>query len=170
MCTKIKFNSKILILIFIIGISGCSSSFIVQTKSKTIVLSPIPKKAIKVVVDNGNFQMRFDRNSLINLFEKDLKEWPDPRFESYINDLKSLKSDKIFKKEKTIMTLPLVEFELKFHALLLNGEAEIINNKNQEKIQRIKYKFTKDRLGGENAYFYTENGIEIYSIVLAFGE
>lgn len=170
MQSRIKFNLKILILISIIGISSCSSSFIVQTKNKTISLSPIPKNAIKVVVDNGSFQIKFDRNSLVNLYEKDLKEWCDPRFESYIKDLKSLKSDKVFKKEKTIMTLPLSEFELKFHALLLNGEAEIINNKNQEKIQRIKYKFTKDKLGGEDAYFYTENGIEIYSIILAFGE
>ena len=165
-------NRKIgtLILTLIFGITSCSSSFIVQTKKKTINLKSLSENSIKVGLDNGIVQIKFDRNDLIELFETDLKEWFDPRIKSYVDDLKSLKSDTIYKKDKTIGTLPLSEYELKFHTLILNGKAEIENKETKENLKRIKYKFTRDKLGGQNAYFYTENGIEIYEILVAFGE
>mgnify|MGYP003636233185 CR=1 FL=1 len=161
---------KILLLTLIFGISSCSSSFIVRTKKKTINLNSLSENSIKVGLDNGIVQIKFNRNDLINLFETDLKEWFDPRIKSYVDDLKSLKSDTIYKKDKTIGTLPLSEYELKFHSLILNGKAEIENKETKENLKRIKYKFTRDKLGGQNAYFYTENGIEFYEILLAFGE
>ncbi|QCX39561.1 hypothetical protein FF125_14340 [Aureibaculum algae] len=161
---------KILLLTLTLGISSCSSSFIVKTKKKTINLESLPENSIKVGVDNGIVQIVFDRNDLTDLFEKDLNEWLDPRIKSYVENLKSLKSDTIYKKDKTIGILPLSEYELKFHSLILNGKAEIKNKETNENIKRIKYKFTRDKLGGQNAYFYTENGIEFYEILLAFGE
>ena len=165
-------NRKIgtLILTLIFGITSCSSSFIVRTKKKTINLKSLSENSIKVGLDNGIVQIKFDRNDLIELFETDLKEWFDPRIKSYVDDLKSLKSDTIYKKDKTIGTLPLSEYELKFHTLILNGKAEIENKETKANLKRIKYKFTRDKLGGQNAYFYTENGIEIYEILVAFGE
>ena len=53
---------------------------------------------------------------------------------------------------------------------MLNGDAEIENKVTKEQLKRIKYIFTRDKLGGQNAYFYNENGTEIYEIVLALGE
>ena len=165
-------NRKIgtLILTLIFGITSCSSSFIVRTKKKTVNLKSLSENSIKVGLNNGIVQIKFDRNDLIELFEKDLKEWFDPRIKSYVDDLKSLKSDTIYKKDKTIGTLPLSEYELKFHTLILNGKSEIENKQTNENLKRIKYKFTRDKLGGQNAYFYTQNGIEIYEILIAFGE
>ena len=165
-------NRKIgtLILTLIFGITSCSSSFIVRTKKKTINLKSLSENSINVGLDNGIVQIKFDRNDLIDLFETDLKEWFDPRIKSYVDDLKSLKSDTIYKKNKAIGTLPLSEYELKFHSLILNGKAEIEIKETKENLKRIKYKFTRDKLGGQNAYFYTENGIEFYEILLAFGE
>ncbi|MCL7755145.1 hypothetical protein [Polaribacter sp. Z022] len=165
-------NRKIgtLILTLIFGITSCSSSFIVRTKKKTINLKSLSENSINVGLDNGIVQIKFDRNELIDLFETDLKEWFDPRIKSYVDDLKSLKSDTIYKKNKAIGTLPLSEYELKFHSLILNGKAEIEIKETKENLKRIKYKFTRDKLGGQNAYFYTENGIEFYEILLAFGE
>jgi hypothetical protein len=165
-------NRKIgtLLLILIFGITSCSSSFIVRTKKKTINLKSLSENSIKVGLDNGIVQIKFDRNDLIDLFETDLKEWFDPRIKSYVDDLKSLQSDKIYIKEKTIGTLPLAEYESKFHILMLNGEVEIENKVTKEHLKRIKYKFTRDKLGGQNAYFYNESGTEIYEIILAFGE
>ena len=165
---KRKIGTLILTLVF--GITSCSSSFIVRTKKKTINLKSLSENSIKVGLDNGIVQIKFDRNDLIELFETDLKEWFDPRIKSYVDDLKTLKSDTIYKKDKTIGTLPLSEYELKFHTLILNGKAEIENKETKENLKRIKYKFTRDKLGGQNAYFYTENGIEIYEILVAFGE
>lgn len=165
-------NRKIgtLLLTLIFGITSCSSSFIVRTKKKVINLKSLSENSIKVGLDNGIVQIKFDRNDLIDLFETDLKKWLDPRIKSCVDDLKSLKSDTIYKKDKTIGILPLSEYELKFHSLILNGKAEIENKKTKENLKRIKYKFTRDKLGGQNAYFYTENGIEFYEILLAFGE
>ena len=159
-----------LLLILIIGITSCSSSFIVRTKKKTINLNSLSKNSIKVGLDNGIVQIKFDRNDLIELFETDLNEWFDPRIKSYVDDLKSLELDTIYKKDKTVSTLPLAEYELKFHTLILSGKAEFRNIETEKKLNRIKYKFTKDKLGGQNAYFYNENGLEIYEIVLAYGE
>ena len=161
---------KILLLTLILGISSCSSSFIVRTKKETINLKSLPENSIKVGVDNGIVEIKFNRKDLIDLFEKDLKEWFDPRINSYVGDLKSLQSQKIYIKEKTLGTLPLIEYESKFHTLMLNGDAEIENKVTKEQLKRIKYIFTRDKLGGQNAYFYNENGTEIYEIVLALGE
>ena len=164
-------NSIIILLITLtLGLLSCSSSFIVQTKKKTINLKSLSENSIKVGVDNGIYLIEFNRTDLVKLLEKDLKEWSQPRIKSYDDDLKSLKSDTIYKKEKSIGTLPLSEYELKFHTLILNGKVEIENKETKENLKRIKYKFTRDKLGGKNAYFYTENGTEIYEILIAFGE
>jgi hypothetical protein len=161
---------NILLLTLILGISSCSSSFIVRTKKKTINLKSLPENSIIVGVDNGIAVIKFNRNDLIDLFEEDLEEWFDPRIKSYLDNLKSLQSDKIYIKDRTIGTLPLTEYESKFHSLILDGKAEIENKLTKERINRIKYKFTRDKLGGQNAYFYNENGTEIYEILLALGE
>jgi len=165
-----KNSIKISLLTLILGFSSCSSSFIIQTNKKTINLKPLPEYSVKIGVDNGIFLINFNRNDLIDLFQTDLKEWFDPRIKLYVDDLKSLKSDTIYKKDKTIGTLPFSEYELKFHTLILNGKAEIENKVTKENLKRIKYKFTRDKLGGKNAYFYTEKGVEFYEILLAFGE
>ena len=143
---------------------------IFSTKKKTINLKSLSENSIKVGLDNGIVQIKFDRNDLIELFETDLEEWFDPRIKSYVDDLKSLKLDRIYKKDKTIGTLPLAEYELKFYTLILSGKAEFRNNDTEKNLERIKYKFTSDKLGGENAYFYNENGIKVYEIALALGE
>ncbi|MEC3965579.1 hypothetical protein [Flagellimonas halotolerans] len=161
---------KILLLTLILGISSCSSSFIVRTKEKKITLISLPADSIKVGLDNGKAIIKFNRNDLVELFESDLKEFTDQRIKSYVDDLKSLKSDKIYIKDKTIGTLPLSEYELKFHTLILKGKAEIQNKKTEENLKRIKYKYTRDKLGGENAYFYSGNGVGLYEILLALGE
>jgi hypothetical protein len=165
-------NRKIgtLLLTLIFGITSCSSSFIVRTKKKTLNLKSLSVNSIKVGIDNGIVQIKFNRKDLIDLFESDLKEWFDPRIKSYVDDLKSLKLDTIYKKNKTIGNLLLSEYELKFHSLILNGKAEIKNKETKKYYKRIKYKITRDKFGGENAYFYTEKGIELYEISLALGE
>ena len=165
-------NRKIglLLLTLIYGITSCSSSFIVRTKKKIINLKSLSDDTIKVGLDNGIVQIKFERNDLIELFQADLENWFDPRIKSYVDDLKSLKFDTIYKKDKTNGTFPLAEYELKFHTLILNGKAEFNNKDTKENLKRIKYKFTRDKLGGENAYFFNKNGIEIYEIALALGE
>ena len=161
---------KILLLTLILGFSSCSSSFIVRTKKKSINIKTLPESSIKVEVDNGDFQITFSRNDLINLFDEDLKNWFNPRIKLYVDELKSLKSDTIIIKDKVIGTLQFTEYELKFHNLILKGMVEIENKKTGKNLNRIKYKFTRDKLGGKNAYFYTEDGTEFYDILLAFGE
>lgn len=165
-----RYLIKNILLILIFGILSCSSSFIERTKKKTINLEPLPEHSLKVGVDNEIVLINFNRNDLIDLFESDLKEWFDPRIKSYVDDLKSLKSDTIYIKDKSIGTLPLSEYELKFHTLILNGKVEIENKETKDNLKRIKYKFTRDKLGGQNAYFYFENGNEFYKILLALGE
>ena len=157
---------KIIVLTLILGISSCSSSFISRTKNRTIKLEPISEKSIKVGIENDLVIIKFNRNDLIKLFEKDITEFYDQRIIKEINDLKSLKTDKIFDEQKMKGTLPFMEYELKFHSLLKKGKAEIENKNTNKRLERIKYKFTRDKLGGENAYFFTENGNKIYEMEL----
>jgi hypothetical protein len=164
---------KIIILTLTFAISSCSSSFISRTKHRTIKLVSISKKSIKIGIENDLVNIKFDRNDLIQLFEKEISEFPeysDPRKVKELNKLKSLKDDKVFDEKKMKGTLPFMEYELKFHLLLKKGKAEIVNRKTNNKLQKIKYKFTRDKLGGENAYFFTKNGKEIYEVALTFGE
>src|SRR5690606_17651523 len=109
-------------------------------------------------------------NDLVDLFEKDQEKWFDSRIESYVEDLRSLNTDTIFKNEKTVLTLQMSEYEHKFYELLLDGKARIVNKETKESLGQIECKFTRNKLGGENAYFYTQDGIEFYEIVIAFGE
>ena len=161
---------KYLSFILVVSILSCSSSFIVKADKTTINLEPLSKNTIKVGVDTGKYISYFSRNDLVDLFEKDQEKWFDPRIESYVEDLRSLNSDTIFKKDKTVLTLQMAEYELKFYDLLLDGKARIVNKKTQERLGQIECKFTRDKLGGENAYFYTQDGKEFYEIVIAFGE
>ncbi|GAA4280047.1 hypothetical protein [Gaetbulibacter aestuarii] len=161
---------KILILTLVLGISSCSSSFILRTKRKRINLETLPENSVKVGVDNGIVLIKFNRNDLVNLFQNDLENWSDHRIKSYVDELKAFNSDTIFEKDRTVGTLPIAEYESKFHTLLLNGKADIENKSTKKYLKQIKYKFTRDKLGGKNAYFYDRNGTKIYEIVLALGE
>jgi len=161
---------KYLSFILVSCILSCSSSFIVKTDKTTINLEPLSKNTIKVGIDTGKYISYFSRNDLVELFEKDQEKWFDQRIESYVEDLRSLNSDTIFKNDETVLTLEMAEYGLKFYDLLLAGKARIINKETQERLGQIECKLTRDKLGGENAYFYTQDGIKFYEIVLAFGE
>ena len=162
--------TNILLFILILGISSCSSSFILRTKKKTINLISLPENSIKVGVDNGIAEIKFNRNDLIELFENDLNELFDSRIKSFVEDLKSQELDKVYKKDKTIETLPLAIYKLKFHKLLLDGKAEILLKEENKKLEKIKYEFTRSKLGQEDATFYTKDGTEFYHILVAYGE
>ena len=161
---------KIVFPIIILGIISCSSAFIKKERNSTIQLNSISENTIKVGIENEAFIIKFNRNDLISLFEENLKEFNDQRIQGYVNDLKSLKSDTIFDESKLKGTLTLTEYEIKFHELLKKGNAVIFDKEENKKLNKIKYKFTLDKLGGQNAYFYKMNGKKIYEVLLALGE
>ena len=162
--------SKIIFPIIILGIISCSSAFIKKERNSRITLNSIPENTIKVGIENKAVIIKFNRNDLISLFEENLEKFNDQRIQGYVNDLKSLKSDTIFDKSKLKGTLPLIEYEIKFHELLKKGNAVIFDKEENRKLEKIRYKFTLDKLGGQNAYFYKMNGKKIYEVLLALGE
>lgn len=161
---------KIILFIFTIGFLSCSSSFIKQEKNKTIKLNPLIESEIKIGIENDLVIIKFNRSDIINLFERDLEDFFDQRLQTYVDELESLESDKFFDEKKLKGTLPFSEFELKFHELLKSGNAEIILKENNNKLKKIKYKFTRSKLGQEDVYFYKEDGTEFYNITLVLGE
>lgn len=154
----------------ILGMVSCSSSFIKKERKRTINLNSLSKNSIKVGVENESVIIKFNRTDIIYLFEQDLKQFKDQRIQGYVEDLKALKEDTIFDRTKLNGTLFLMEYELKFHDLLKKGKAEIIDKEENEKLDRIKYKFLLDKLGGKEAFFYKMNGKKIYQVLLALGE
>ncbi|TRO66773.1 hypothetical protein [Christiangramia sabulilitoris] len=162
--------SKIIFLFIILGLMSCSSSFIKKERNSTIKLNSIPENTIKIGIENDAVILKFNRNDLIYFLEKKLEEFNDQRIKGYVSDLKSIKSDTIFDANKIKGTLPFAEYEIKFHELLKKGDAIVFDKEENKELDRIKYKFTLDKLGGEDAYFYKMNGKQIYHILLAFGE
>lgn len=160
----------ILILTLIFGITSCSSSFISRTKNKNIKLGGIDEKAVKVGMENEKALILFDKNELITLFQKDLLDFYDQSVENKISELNSLKSDLIFSEKEWKGKLKFIEYELKFLELLKVGKAEIIDKENKEKVDRIKYTFIIDKLGGQDGYFRFKDGVEFYRILIALGE
>lgn len=165
-----KRKIKILLLTLIFGISSCSNSFITRTKSKNIKLYGIDKKSVKVGAENEKAIILFDRNELITLFQNDLAVFYDQSVKIKIDELNSLKSDLIFPENEMKGKLKFIEYELKFLELLKAGKAKVINKESNEKVERIKYTFTMDKLGGQNGYFSFINGEEFYKILIALGE
>ena len=165
-------NRKIgtLLLTLIFGLTSCSSSFIARTKNKNIKLNRIDEKSVKVGTENEKALIVFDKNELITLFQNDLAEFYDQSVENKIDELNSLKSDLIYPEKDWKGKLKFVEYELKFLELLKAGKAEIIDKRNKEKVERIKYTFIMDKLGGQDGYFSFENGEEFYRILVALGE
>jgi hypothetical protein len=155
---------KILILTLLISVSGCA------TKKRTIKMASLGDVPVKVGIDSDIALINFDRTDLIYLYEKDLKDWYDPGIKSLVDDLKSIKSDTIFVKDRNISSSPLSDYELKFHDLILEGKAEIILKGQNSKLEKVKYERHTSKLGQVDANFYTKEGLEFYHILLAFGE
>lgn len=149
--------------------SSCSSSLFSKTKNKIINLQPLNENTLKIILENEVAELKFDRNNLIELFENDLKEWYDQRIESYVEELKLLKTDKIIDKDR-MNSLLLYEYESKFNKLILKGKVEIKLKKENIKLKKINYRFTRSRLGQEDVSVFINDNEEIYHIILALGE
>lgn len=158
-----------LMLIISFFTSSCSSSLFSKTKNKIINLQPLNENTLKIILENEVAELKFDRNDLIELFENDLKEWYDQRIESYVEELKLLKTDKIIDKDR-INSLLLYEYESKFNKLILKGKVEITLKKENINLKKINYRFTRSRLGQEDVIVFINDNEEIYHIILALGE
>jgi len=165
-----KNSIKILLLTLILGISSCSSSFIVRTKNQRIKLNPIDQKGIIIGLENEVVIIKFNQNDILQLFEKDISEFYTERTMKLIYDLKSFKEDKIFNEKKSKGTLAFTEYELKFQQLLQQGNAQVVWKCSNEILRNIKYKYTRDKLGGERAYYFSNDGTEFYNMILGLGE
>ena len=167
---KMRNSIKVLFLLLVLGISSCSSSFIVRTKNQNIKLNPLDEKGIIIGLENELVIIKFNQNELIHLFEKDIAEFYEERIAELIYEMATFKTDKIFNEKELKGTIPFMEYELKFQELLQSGNTEIVWKESKIKLKKIKYKYTRDKLGGEKAYYYKNDGTEFYNITLALGE
>lgn len=165
-----KKNISLLILIFTLIISGCSSSFITKTKNKNIKLKTFTRNGVLIGIENSKSKIYFNKNDLIDLYEYDVAQGEVGRTLELIYHVSSIEKDTIFNETNLKGTIPFLEYELKFHDLLKKGKAEVIWKESNEKLSKIKYLFKKDKLGGKSAYFLTIDGNELYNITLALGE
>jgi hypothetical protein len=161
---------RISLLVFIIGITSCSSSFITRTKNKNIKLNSFTKNGISIGIENPKSIIYFNKKDIIDLYEYEISKGELGRSLDLIYNIASFEVDTILNEEKLKGTIPFLEHELKFHELLKKGKAKIIWKGSRKKLYKIKYKFERDKLGGESAYFLTKEGIKFYEITLAFGE
>ncbi len=54
--------------------------------------------------------------------------------------------------------------------LLLKGKGEVCLNSDTQKISKLKYVYSKDKLNGEYGTFFTENGRLVFSTTISLGE
>lgn len=160
----------IIILTSVLTLSSCGSSFIAKQKSRNIKVKPISNISIKVGTENEKVKILFDKGDLIQMFQKEYANYSDPGINQIIKELKSYKNDFIFNDKNSKGKMNYSSFELMFHELLKEGKTKILDKKTKTEIERFKYTFVRDKLGGEECYFSFKSGEEFYEITLALGE
>lgn len=167
---KMKKIDKILLLIIPILIISCSSSFIKSTKTKTVKLKSIKSQKRIVGFENDFVIIKINKNDLINLFEKDNSEFYDYRISKQIDKLEKMQTDLIFQKSKQNGEIELAEYEIKLYELLKKGKVRIYDKSTNKDLKKIKYIFTRDKLGGKRLEIESMDKRKLYDMILAYGE
>ena len=149
---------------------GCSKSFVVKNKKKDITLNQIEYNNPKISFENNLVIARFNVSDLINCYEKSLSEFESREIKEEIVKLKSIENDTILDYEVNKNFVKFQEYNYYFHQLILDKKAEIIKKSDNQKLNKVKYHFMEDRLGGQQAVFYFEDGTEFYRVILRLGE
>jgi len=161
---------KILLLIIPILLLSCSSSFIKTTKTRTIKLKGIENQKPIIGVENDFVVIKFNKNDLINLFEKDNSEFYISRIAKRIDKLEKMNTNLIFQKRESNNDVEFTEYEIKFYELIKKGNVEIYNKSTKQNLKKIKYIFTRDKLGGERLEIESMDKRKLYNMILGFGE
>ena len=156
-------------LILILTIIGCASSFSKRTSKRTIKLKKLNPSETKIGFENDKAIVKFEKSDIIELILKDYDKYPTHYKKEELEKIKNLTSDSIINETENKSSVKFWEYEYNFHVLLLKGKAEI-ESKKSGKVNRIIYERYKTKLGGKDAYFLFENGLEFYKMTLALGE
>ncbi len=99
-----------------------------------------------------------------------MSEFESREIKEEIVKLKSITKDTILDYEVNKNFVKFQEYNYFFHQLFLDKKAEIIKKSNNQILDKVKYHFIENRLGGQQAIFYFEDGTEFYRVILHLGE
>lgn len=150
-------------------IFGCASSFSKRTSKQKITLKELNPSETKIGFENDKAIVKFEKSDIMELILKEYDKSPTQYIKNELEKIRSLTSDSIINETENKSSIKFWEYEYNFHDLLLKGKAEI-ESKNLGQVNRIIYERYKTKLGGENAHFLFENGLEFYKMTLALGE
>lgn len=163
-------TKSLILFIFCLTFLGCSKAFVVKDKTKFIKLNEIVFDGPKIGFENNLIIAKFNIKDLIKFYEKDLKEFERKEIKDEITKLKSIQKDTILDYETNKNSVKFQDYNFYFHELILDKKVQIIMKSNNKVLNRVKYKFMKDRFGGEQATLNYEDGTEIYRFTLRLGE
>jgi hypothetical protein len=156
-----------------------SQSFIKNKREKTIFLSEISNPKILFLLKN-NDTLKFSNNDVINEIEYFIKREINSVGYLVSKDLSGISqtlnkkiSDTIVLQNQSAIDSKKLSGNLDnwiARELLLKGRGEVCRHQDTQRISMLKYVYTKDKLGGQQGTFFTENGQEVFSTGISLGE
>ena len=161
---------------------GCKTSqnhsFIKSKNQKHIKLIGAQKPFVVFILENGD-TLKFGNEDILLLLDKQSKNQTHRQTlfnKSWLDISETLSKRSI----DTTVNQNLSSIDSKTltgileswlaRELLLKGKASVVMKNQTGNLKRLNYVFTKDKLGGQQGTFYSENGVKIYSSVIALGE
>lgn len=158
-------------MLFLSGIlmtcKSANRSFIKNSQEMTIQLSRIPDPKVFFILQN-NDTLKFNSQDIANLIRKS----PLKSVNNLLDSLNRNSDDMIVHQDLSAVGNNSISGILDTwvaRELLIEGKAEV-SPANHEIVEKLRYVYTKDALGGMQGTFYGNAGKVIYHCVVTFGE
>lgn len=155
-----------------------NKNFILTTKQSEIILKSISNPHIAFKLQSGD-TIRFGKQDFVDIIDQFIKSEIEkmgysssPNLSALSENLKNVSIDTTVYQNLSAIDIKTISGNLDSwiaNRLLLKGKAIISLMDQKQNPQKLKYVYTKDILGGEQAIFYFENK-KIYSAVISWGE
>ena len=174
--------SSIYISLILTVLFGCKTSqnhsFIKSERQKQIKLIGAQKPFVIFILESGD-TLKFSNKDIFLLLDKQSKNQTqrqtlsDKSWLDITQALSKANNDTtVYQNLSSVnnKTLSGILDSWIARELLLKGKVFVTIRNQTDNLRRLNYVFTKDKLGGQQGTFYSENGVKIYSSVIALGE
>ena len=174
--------SSAYILLILTFLFGCKTSqnhsFIKSERQKHIKLIGAQKPFVVFILESGD-TLKFSNEDIFLLLDKQSKNQTqgqtlsDKSWKDITQSLSKTNNDTTVYQNLSSVDSKTISGILDSwiaRELLLKGKVSVALKNQKDNPKRLNYVFTKDNLGGKQGTFYLENGVKIYSSVIALGE
>ncbi|RZK05968.1 MAG: hypothetical protein EOO46_15565 [Flavobacterium sp.] len=171
-----------LLLVSLASMSGCKTrhtGFIKSTKEQDVTLSSVASPYIIFVLENKD-TINFGRQDIVNLIDERLAK--EVKRIGYLSSkhlaelresLRNVNTDTIVFQNLSAVGIMTISDNLDgwiARELLLNGKAAVALRGDRKPIDKLKYVYVRDVLGGEQGSFYTTDNRLVYQTIISLGE